>query len=144
MQAEIDVIKAENLILETSVAKSSGIGFSEVMSGFIHVADDLDGDKKEDYEIAANTGKSLCEAARFLLSVKTWNTETSEYIVSIANEPGKLISASCLSTGSFCHAYWHFRLCLHCRKSLYGTSRGLSAIQFRSPIYRNEEFNLRL
>jgi hypothetical protein len=79
MTPDISVMKAENLISETSLARSSGFGFSEVMSGFIHVDNGLIGDKKEDYESAANTGKALCEAARLFLSIKAWNTETSKY-----------------------------------------------------------------
>jgi hypothetical protein len=46
------------------------------MSGYIHVGDGLEGDKIEDYQTAAKTARSLCEEARFFLSVKAWDTET--------------------------------------------------------------------
>ncbi len=75
---DVSIIKAENLISETRAAKVNGFGFSEVMSGFIHVADHMSGGKKEDFEVAAKAARGLCQAARFFLSVKAWNTDTSK------------------------------------------------------------------
>lgn len=72
---DLQVAKASALIEETKVSQSSGYGFSEVMSGFIHVAAGLDGDELEDYETASKTAEGLCEAARFFLSVKAWDTQ---------------------------------------------------------------------
>ena len=69
---------ATRLVEATRAAKANGFGFSEIMSGFIHVGEGIQGDKVEDYETAAKTAKGLCEGARFFLSVKAWDTETSK------------------------------------------------------------------
>ncbi|RDW87272.1 FAD protein [Coleophoma crateriformis] len=66
---------AKTLIEETRLTQASGYGFSEIMSGYIHVGDGLVGSKREDYETAAKTARGLCESARFFLSVKAWDTE---------------------------------------------------------------------
>jgi hypothetical protein len=73
------VIKAANIIKEASDTESSGFGFAEIMEGFVHISDNLDGDELVDFEIATKTARGLCQAARFFLSVKSWNTATSEY-----------------------------------------------------------------
>ncbi|RFU30772.1 hypothetical protein B7463_g5567, partial [Scytalidium lignicola] len=70
-----EVAKATALIKETEEAKMSGFGFTEVMSGFIHIGSNQLYDEKADFETAAKTARGLCEAARFFLSVKTWDTE---------------------------------------------------------------------
>lgn len=67
--------EAYDLVNATRAAKATGFGFSEVMSGYIHVGDGIEGDKQEDYETAAKTAKGLCEEARFFLSVKAWDTQ---------------------------------------------------------------------
>jgi hypothetical protein len=67
--------KAQSVIERTREAKANGFGFSEVMSGYIHVGDGIEGDMLSDYETAAKTAKGLCEQARFFLSVKAWDTE---------------------------------------------------------------------
>ncbi|KAL2068473.1 hypothetical protein VTL71DRAFT_16571 [Oculimacula yallundae] len=67
---------ATSLVRSTREAKANGFGFSEVMSGYIHVGEGIEGDKIEDFETAAKIAKGLCEEARFFLSVKAWNTET--------------------------------------------------------------------
>jgi hypothetical protein len=41
------------------------------MSGFIHTGDNDVGD----FELATKIAESNCEAARFFLSVKSWDTE---------------------------------------------------------------------
>ncbi|KAK0099562.1 hypothetical protein ONS96_008063 [Cadophora gregata f. sp. sojae] len=68
--------EAISLVKATREAKANGFGFSEVMSGYIHVGEGIEGDKIEDYETAAKTAKGLCEEARFFLSVKAWDTHT--------------------------------------------------------------------
>ncbi|PMD29237.1 GMC oxidoreductase [Hyaloscypha variabilis F] len=66
---------ATALVNKTRAAQTNGFGFSEVMSGYIHVGDGVEGDKIEDYQTAARTARGLCEEARFFLSVKAWDTE---------------------------------------------------------------------
>jgi hypothetical protein len=72
------IAEAERIVRATREAHVSGFGFSEVMSGYIHVGYGLDGEAIEDYETAAKTARGLCEEARFFLSVKAWDTEKSE------------------------------------------------------------------
>lgn len=78
---------AVNVVERTRAAKSSGFGFSEVMSGYIHVGEGIEGDKPEDFQTAAKTAKGLCEQARFFLSVKAWDTNA---IVNRADHPAML------------------------------------------------------
>ena len=78
---------AVNVIEKTRAAQATGFGFSEVMSGFIHVGDGLEGDKLSDYETDAKTAKGLCEQARFFLSVRAWDTNA---IVNRADHPAML------------------------------------------------------
>lgn len=77
LRSDSELIKAENLINETKAARVAGIGFLEVMSGFIHIGDFEPTSKKEDFEVARGQARGLSESARFILSVKAWNTETS-------------------------------------------------------------------
>ncbi|KFY80605.1 hypothetical protein V499_00576 [Pseudogymnoascus sp. VKM F-103] len=70
------IVNAESLIEETAAGKVSGFEFSEVMSGFIHFGENMEGDRTDHFEVAARTGRGLCEGARFFLSVKAWNTHT--------------------------------------------------------------------
>lgn len=70
MLDDVDLETTEKLLAASRDDKSSGIGFSEIMSGFIHIGDDV-----EDFEIATKMARSECETARFFLSVKSWNTE---------------------------------------------------------------------
>ncbi|PVH69060.1 FAD/NAD(P)-binding domain-containing protein [Cadophora sp. DSE1049] len=58
----------EKLIAEAKDDQASGIGFTEVMSGFIHIGDDV-----EDFNLATKIARSGCEAAKFFLSVKSWD-----------------------------------------------------------------------
>lgn len=74
---------ATSMITTTREAQANGFGFSEVMSGFIHVGDGIEGENIEDYETAAKTAKGLCQAARFFLSVKAWDTDTSKIFSSL-------------------------------------------------------------
>ncbi|KAI1330208.1 hypothetical protein F5Y16DRAFT_408698 [Xylariaceae sp. FL0255] len=63
--------------------KDAGFGFTEVMSGHIHrhKGDDYARDNPDIYELAARTAESMCETARFFLSVQAFNTR------SIVNDP---------------------------------------------------------
>ncbi|KAI0011059.1 glucose-methanol-choline oxidoreductase [Xylariaceae sp. FL0662B] len=53
-----------------------GFGFTEVMSGYIHPDIHLKRDNIDTYVLAARTAKSLCETARFFLSVQSFNTRS--------------------------------------------------------------------
>ncbi|KAJ5153414.1 uncharacterized protein N7482_009892 [Penicillium canariense] len=65
-----DIKTTEELIDLAKDDQTSGIGFTEVMSGFIHIGDDV-----KDFDLATKIARSECEAARFFLSVKSWDTE---------------------------------------------------------------------
>jgi choline dehydrogenase-like flavoprotein len=80
------IATATTIIDDTRAAKANGFGFSEVMSGYVHVGDGLDGDKIEDYETAAKTARGLCEEARFFLSVKAWDTNESKWCTHLSSE----------------------------------------------------------
>jgi hypothetical protein len=72
--AEEETAEAESLIKESIATKSGGIAFTEVMSGFIHVGEDI-----KDFELAAKTARGLSESAKFFLSVKSWNINDLVY-----------------------------------------------------------------
>jgi choline dehydrogenase-like flavoprotein len=74
----IGIATATEEVETTEAAEANGIGFSEVMTGYIHVGDGIEGDKIEDFETAAKTAEGLCEQARFFLSVKAWDTMLSK------------------------------------------------------------------
>ena len=74
----IGIEAATEEVESTEAAEASGIGFSEVMTGYIHCGDGIEGDQIEDFETAANTAEGLCEQARFFLSVKAWDTTLSK------------------------------------------------------------------
>jgi hypothetical protein len=74
------IADAADLVKCTREAHVSGFGFSEVMSGYIHVEKGLNGEEIEDYQTAAKTARGLCEEARFFLSVKSWDTEKSKLL----------------------------------------------------------------
>lgn len=78
---------AKGVVARTRSTKASGFGFSEVMSGYIHIGEGIGGDKLSDYETAAKTAKGLCEQARFFLSVKAWDTQA---LVNRADHPAML------------------------------------------------------
>ena len=67
----------EKLIDVAKDDRTSGIGFTEVMSGFIHIGDDI-----EDFDLATKIARSECEAARFFLSVKSFDTEDCKSTIS--------------------------------------------------------------
>ncbi|KAL2131309.1 hypothetical protein VTI74DRAFT_5269 [Chaetomium olivicolor] len=66
---------ADKVIREARDQKSSGFGFTEVMSGFIHYDKNLTEDDRETYELAHRVAKSLCESARFFLSVQAFDIQ---------------------------------------------------------------------
>ncbi|KAI0124211.1 glucose-methanol-choline oxidoreductase [Xylariales sp. AK1849] len=74
MSVRSDMTKARRM-------NDAGFGFTEVMSGFIHHDEDFKQDNPETYELAARIAESRCEAARFFLSVQSFNTR------SIVNDP---------------------------------------------------------
>lgn len=67
--------KAEDAMYRAKSLRKSGFGFTEVMSGFIHKGANMREDVQETYELAYRTAKSLCENARFFLSVQTLCTK---------------------------------------------------------------------
>jgi choline dehydrogenase-like flavoprotein len=74
----IGIAAATEQVVRAEDAEANGIGFSEVMTGYIHVGDGIEGDKIEDFETAAKTAEGLCEQSRFFLSVKAWDTMLSK------------------------------------------------------------------
>lgn len=77
-RAEIESVNgAEHVISKADAIKASGFGFTEVMSGFIHHDEEgMKEDVRSTYELAYRTAKSLCESARFFLSVQAFNTKS--------------------------------------------------------------------
>lgn len=77
-QDTLKIRNARDLVKDTVARKANGFGFSEVMSGYIHIGDGVEGDKPEDFETAARTARGLCEEARFMLSVQAFDTNMSK------------------------------------------------------------------
>ncbi|ROV92947.1 hypothetical protein VSDG_06387 [Cytospora chrysosperma] len=68
---------AAHIISKADAINASGFGFTEVMSGFIHYDNGgMSLDTRATYELASHTAKSLCESARFFLSVQAFNVTT--------------------------------------------------------------------
>lgn len=83
-EEEDGIYNAHKSITSARRMKDGGFGFTEVMSGHIHRLHNDDchfRDNIDDYELAARTAKSLCETARFFLSVQAFNTR------SVVNDP---------------------------------------------------------
>ncbi|KAK3378547.1 hypothetical protein B0H63DRAFT_437196 [Podospora didyma] len=74
MEEQDSISVANQVIRAADGVKASGMGFTEVMSGFVHNDKNLREDNKATYELAYRTAKSLCESARFFLSVQAFNT----------------------------------------------------------------------
>ena len=70
------MVAAENTINAAKATETEGIGFTEVMSGYIYIGDDI-----EDFNIAANQAKASCQDARFFLSVRAWNSEIRKWLL---------------------------------------------------------------
>jgi len=66
---------ANKVIRAARELSAAGFGFTEVMSGFIHHDESMIGDDRETYELAHRVAKSLCESARFFLSVQAFDTQ---------------------------------------------------------------------
>ncbi|KAK4142292.1 cholesterol oxidase [Dichotomopilus funicola] len=66
---------ANTVIRKARDLSAAGFGFTEVMSGFVHYDDGLVEDTQETYELAHRVAKSLCESARFFLSVQAFDTD---------------------------------------------------------------------
>jgi hypothetical protein len=74
MQEEESISSADKVIRTARDLSASGFGFTEVMSGFIHHDRNLIEDKQDTYRLAYRVGQSLCESARFFLSVQAFDT----------------------------------------------------------------------
>lgn len=78
MVDDVSVNGAEHVIESAAAVKADGFGFTEVMSGFIHHDEKgLRQDVRSTYDLAYRTAKSLCESARFFLSVQAFNTNST-------------------------------------------------------------------
>ncbi|KAF7543933.1 hypothetical protein G7Z17_g10345 [Cylindrodendrum hubeiense] len=87
LERDRSVEAVEEKIAQASDRHSAGIGFTEIMAGFMHIGEDV-----EDFEVATRVAKGRSESARFFLSVKTWDTEN---MVNSTSHAGVL-------TGTFC------------------------------------------
>lgn len=74
--------RAHDTVQEALNSSSQGIAFTEVMSGFINVPDDI-----EDYDTAFNSAAAAGATAKFFLSVHAWNTDN---LVGLQEHPGML------------------------------------------------------
>ncbi|KAI0914007.1 glucose-methanol-choline oxidoreductase [Ustulina deusta] len=78
-EEEEEIYHAHKSIASARRLKDGGFGFTEVMSGHIHRLHNNNSNFKDaidDYELAARTAKSMCETARFFLSVQAFNTRS--------------------------------------------------------------------
>ncbi|KAK3905343.1 cholesterol oxidase, partial [Staphylotrichum tortipilum] len=74
MEEQDSISEADKVIRTARELSASGFGFTEVMSGFVHHDRSLVEDRRETYELAHRVAKSLCESARFFLSVQAFDT----------------------------------------------------------------------
>lgn len=74
--------RAHDTVQEAVKASSQGIAFTEVMSGFINVQDQV-----EDYDVAYNSAAAAGSSARFFLSVHAWNTDQ---LIGLEDHPSML------------------------------------------------------
>ena len=68
---EVHIHKDATFVREALTKKKSGLEFTEIMEGHIHI-----GQYIEEYEVAERLAKGHCEQARFFLSVHAYDTET--------------------------------------------------------------------
>jgi len=74
VQEEVNSLNgAADVIIKADAIKASGFGFTEVMSGFVHYDQGMVEDERQTYELAYRSAKSLCESARFFLSMQAFN-----------------------------------------------------------------------
>jgi hypothetical protein len=64
---------AADVVVKADAIKASGFGFTEVMSGFIHYDQNMEENERATYELAYRAARSLCESARFFLSMQAFN-----------------------------------------------------------------------
>ncbi|EFX05792.1 glucose-methanol-choline oxidoreductase [Grosmannia clavigera kw1407] len=123
---------ADGIIRRAESEDASGFGFTEVMSGFLHSGDisgSMATDERQAYELGYRTGKSLCESARFFLTVQSFDTE--EMVSSTGHEA--------MLTGTF--------VCPTLRGSPFMVQRGvfrLFAVDSRAPGTRNLTYDFDL
>lgn len=84
-----EIKQVASVISIAKAMRAPGLGFTEVMSGFIHRNREgtLTSNKRETYERAYRTAKSMCESARFFLSVQSFDTKS---LVSRPDHPAML------------------------------------------------------
>jgi hypothetical protein len=108
LPGDAGIEKLVRTIAKANENGDAGIGFSEVMSGFIHAGRDVG-----DFETAAKFARSRCESARFFLSVKSWDTAECKHICHVPTEPFQICNADTSAvvnnslhpanlTGTFC------------------------------------------
>lgn len=83
-ESESESVHRANEIIERAARmRAGGFGFTEVMSGFLHRCDssthtnadcNIKEDRRDIYELAYRRAESLCESARFFLSVQSFDT----------------------------------------------------------------------
>lgn len=61
-------------MLRATETRATSLGFSEVMTGFIHA-----GSEVLDYGVATDLARSQCESARVFLTVNSWDTKEREF-----------------------------------------------------------------
>ena len=84
---------ARSVIKEADQERAAGVGFTEVMTGFLHSDEGMiRSDSRDRYEGDFRTAQSLSESARFFLSVQSFDTRN------LVRES----EHSAMLTGSFC------------------------------------------
>lgn len=73
MDEQESLSAANKVIRAARETSASGIGFTEVMSGFVHHDRNLIEDNQDTYRLAYRVAESLCESARFFLSVQAFD-----------------------------------------------------------------------
>ncbi len=71
------IISTSKTISGADALQAGGFGFTEVMSGFLHRDANMKEDQRDTYDLAYRSAKSLCESARFFLSVQSFNVKTT-------------------------------------------------------------------
>ncbi|KAK1760449.1 cholesterol oxidase [Echria macrotheca] len=67
--------QASEVVQDAIDTEAAGMGFTEVMSGFVHYDKRLKADDIETYKLAYRIGESRCENARFFLSVQAFDLD---------------------------------------------------------------------
>lgn len=74
--------RAHDTVHQALNCSSQGIAFTQVMSGFMNVEDDV-----KDFDVAFDSGTAAGATARFFLSVRAWNTDN---LVGLKEHPSML------------------------------------------------------